>query len=98
MQAAGRGAHICITRVGLVVLDLYLIDFDYTNVHNVKLEWLGVETMSRDQNFTGRDPILVVSLLARVKPGFDDALLSEPAGAIALLFLLRDPVKAAFRA
>lgn len=51
---------------------------------------------SRHQNFTSRDPILVVPFLVRVKHDFCNAVTSEPVDVMALSYLLVKSAKATF--
>lgn len=57
-----------------------------------------LEMLSRAQKFKRRDPILVVSCLARVKRDFDIELLLKPMGVMTLPNLLGEYMKAASEA
>lgn len=50
----------------------------------------------RHQNFSSRDPTLVIPFLARVKHDFCNAVTSDPVGVMALSYLLVESAKATF--
>lgn len=51
-----------------------------------------------EQNFTERDPILMIAFLVRVKSDSDKELLSQPMGVKTSPYVLGEPAKKAFRA